>query len=64
MRADPQRGSSHAALIRVHLAERHRSEALREFKRYQELLRAELDIEPTAELRELADPAEGDVTPR
>jgi DNA-binding SARP family transcriptional activator len=53
VRADPLRESAHAALIRVHLAEHNQSEALREFKRYQELLRAELGIEPTAQLREL-----------
>ena len=64
VRADPLRESAHAALIRVHLAEHNRSEALREFKRYQQLLRAELDIEPTGELRELVEPPEGDVTPR
>jgi DNA-binding SARP family transcriptional activator len=64
VRADPLRESAHAALIRVHLAEHNRSEALREFKRYQELLRAELDIEPTAELRKLVEPPEEDVTPR
>jgi DNA-binding SARP family transcriptional activator len=64
VRADPLRESAHAALIRVHLAEHNRSEALREFKRYRELLRAGLDIEPTAELRELVEPPEDDVPPR
>jgi DNA-binding SARP family transcriptional activator len=64
VRADPLRESAHAAVIRVHLAEHNRSEALREFRRYQELLRAELEIEPTPELRRLVDTPEGDVTPR
>ena len=64
VKADPLRESAHAALIQVHLAEHNQSEALREFKRYQELLRAELDIEPTAQLRKLVDPPGGDVTPR
>jgi DNA-binding SARP family transcriptional activator len=64
VRADPLRESAHAALIRVHLAEHNPSEALREFKRYEQPLRAELDIEPTGELRELVEPPEGDVTPR
>jgi DNA-binding SARP family transcriptional activator len=63
VRADPLRESAHAALIQVHLAEHNRSEALREFKRYQELLRAELEIEPTSQLRKLIDPSGGDVTP-
>jgi DNA-binding SARP family transcriptional activator len=56
VRADPLRESAHAALIQVHLAEHNRSEALREFRRYQHLLRAELDIEPTAGLRNLVKP--------
>jgi DNA-binding SARP family transcriptional activator len=61
VRADPLRESAHAALIRVHLAEHNQSEALREFKRYQDLLRAELNIEPTAQLHRLVQPP--DVTP-
>jgi DNA-binding SARP family transcriptional activator len=64
VRADPLRESAHAALIQVHLAEHNQSEALREFKRYQKLLRAELDIEPTAKLRELLQPPEGHITRR
>jgi DNA-binding SARP family transcriptional activator len=64
VRADPLRESGHAALIKVHMAEHNRSEALREFKRYHEFLRAELDIEPSAELRQLLQPPGGDVTPR
>src|SRR5437588_2165285 len=62
--ADPLRESPHAALIKVHLAEHNRSEALREFKRYHDLLRAELDIGPSTQLRELLDPPPDDVTPR
>ncbi|WP_338200114.1 BTAD domain-containing putative transcriptional regulator [Candidatus Nephthysia bennettiae] len=58
VRADPLRESAHAALIQVHLAEHNRSEALREFRRYQRLLRAELDIEPTPGLRRLVDPSD------
>jgi DNA-binding SARP family transcriptional activator len=64
VRADPLRESPHAALIKVHLAEHNRSEALREFKRYQELLRAELDIGPSPQLRQLLDPPPDNVTPR
>ena len=63
-RVDPLRESPHAALIKVHLAEQNRSEALREFKRYHDLLRAELDIGPSTELRQLLDPPPDDVTPR
>ncbi|MDQ1466251.1 MAG: family transcriptional regulator, regulator of embCAB operon [Actinomycetota bacterium] len=53
IRAEPLRESAHAALIRVHLAESNQSEALRQFERYQDLLRSELGIEPTSRLREL-----------
>jgi SARP family transcriptional regulator, regulator of embCAB operon len=53
IKAEPLRESAHAALIRVHLAESNQSEALRQFARYQDLLRAELGIEPTSRLREL-----------
>src|SRR6202165_4861781 len=60
-RVDPLRESPHAALIKVHLAEHNRSEALREFKRYHDLLRAELAIEPSTELRQLLDPPSGGV---
>jgi DNA-binding SARP family transcriptional activator len=55
IRAEPLRESAHAALIRVHLAESNRSEALRQFERYELLLRSELGIEPTPRLRELID---------
>ena len=63
VRADPLRESAHAALIRVHLAEQNQSEALREFKRYQDLLRAELDLEPTPQLRKLVQGRQPNVTP-
>jgi DNA-binding SARP family transcriptional activator len=53
IKAEPLRESAHAALIRVHLAESNQSEALRQFERYQELIRSELGIEPTSRLREL-----------
>jgi DNA-binding SARP family transcriptional activator len=53
IKAEPLRESAHAALIRVHLAESNQSEALRQYERYQQLLRAELGIEPTSRLREL-----------
>jgi DNA-binding SARP family transcriptional activator len=53
VRAEPLRESSQAALIQVHLAEGNQSEAVREFRRYQALLRAELGLEPTHRLRQL-----------
>jgi SARP family transcriptional regulator, regulator of embCAB operon len=55
IKAEPLRESAHAALIRVHLAESNQSEALRQFERYEQLLRSELGIEPTSRLRELMD---------
>ena len=48
--ADPLRESAHVALVRVHLAEGNRSEALRAFERFRRLLHAELGLEPTQHL--------------
>jgi SARP family transcriptional regulator, regulator of embCAB operon len=53
VRAEPLRESGRAALIQVHLAEGNQSEAVREFTRYRALLRAELGLEPTPQLRQL-----------
>jgi DNA-binding SARP family transcriptional activator len=53
VRAEPLRESPRAALIGVHLAEGNRSEALREFAGYSELLKDELGVEPTERLRSL-----------
>jgi DNA-binding SARP family transcriptional activator len=51
--ADPMRESARVALIRAHLAEGNRSEAMREFDRYSRLLSAELGLEPTAALNRI-----------
>lgn len=51
--AEPLRETSRAALIRVHLAEGNQSEAVREFRRYQDLLRNDLGLAPTPRLTEL-----------
>jgi DNA-binding SARP family transcriptional activator len=59
---DPLRESARAVLIRVHLAEHNRSEAVREFDRYRRLLRRELDVEPTPSLQALLQET-GGVTP-
>jgi SARP family transcriptional regulator, regulator of embCAB operon len=53
VRADPLRESARATLIQVHLAEGNQSEAVREFERYQALLRVDLGLEPTLRLRRL-----------
>lgn len=47
VRLEPLRETAHAALIRAHLAEGNRSEALRQFARFRELLAAELGVEPS-----------------
>ncbi|MET8629539.1 BTAD domain-containing putative transcriptional regulator [Kitasatospora sp. NPDC004669] len=51
--ADPLRESSHACLIRAHLAEGNRSEAVRDLRRYDQLLYRELGLHPTPRLHRL-----------
>lgn len=51
--AEPLRETAHAALIRAHLAEGNRSEALRQFHRCQNLLAVGLAIEPSETVRRL-----------
>ena len=53
VKAEPLRETAHAALIRVHLAEGNQAEALAAFERFRELLREELDIEPSPMLEAL-----------
>jgi len=53
VRAEPFRETARAALIRVHLAGGHLSEAMEEFRRYRVLLLAELGLEPTGRLSHL-----------
>jgi DNA-binding SARP family transcriptional activator len=53
VRLEPLRETAHAALIRAHLAEGNRSEAVRQFHRCRELLAAELAVEPSESMREL-----------
>ena len=50
VRGEPLRETSHAALIRVFLAEGNVSEAVREFTSYRALLHDELGLEPTPRL--------------
>ena len=51
--ADPFRESGHRALIRAHIREGNRSEALRQYLSYRRILNEELGIEPTAALSEM-----------
>jgi DNA-binding SARP family transcriptional activator len=53
VRIEPLRETAHAALIRAHLAEGNRSEALRQFSRCQAILRTELGVEPSESIQEL-----------
>src|SRR3989440_8069788 len=55
IRADSLRESARACLIRVHLAEGNQSEALREFERFSQILRAELGLTPIPQLHRLVD---------
>jgi DNA-binding SARP family transcriptional activator len=52
---EPLRESAHHQLIRVHLAEGNRMEAIRQFESYRRVLQDELGIEPSAEIRGLID---------
>jgi DNA-binding SARP family transcriptional activator len=53
LRNEPLHVSAHRALISVHLAEGNPSEALRQYRLFRELLRAELGIEPSPLIKEL-----------
>jgi DNA-binding SARP family transcriptional activator len=55
VRTEPLRESAHRALIRVHLAEGNRGEALRQYELCRRLLRDRLDVEPTPHLEALFD---------
>jgi DNA-binding SARP family transcriptional activator len=58
VRLEPLRETAHAALIRAHLAEGNRSEALRQFRHCREVLAAGLSVEPSELIRRLiTDPA-------
>lgn len=52
--SDPLRESAHRAAISAQLAAGNRAEALRLYRRYAEVLRRELQLEPPPELRQLA----------
>jgi DNA-binding SARP family transcriptional activator len=55
---EPLRESAQSLLIKAHLAGGNRAAAIRQFERYREALRLELDLEPSPELRtDLALPA-------
>jgi DNA-binding SARP family transcriptional activator len=53
LRSEPLRESAHRAVIAVHLAEGNPSEALRQYRRYRDLLRAQLGLDPSALMKGL-----------
>jgi DNA-binding SARP family transcriptional activator len=56
VQAEPLRESAQRALIRAHLAEGNACEAIRQYRRYKELLDNELGLKPSAELADLVRP--------
>ena len=50
VRLEPLRESAHRAIIAIHLAEGNVAEALRHYRLFQQLLVAELGIEPSPRL--------------
>jgi DNA-binding SARP family transcriptional activator len=53
MRAEPLRETAQLALIRAHLSEGNRSEAVRQFESFRRLLAEELGLRPSARIRTL-----------
>jgi len=56
IRGEPLRETSHAALIRIFLAEGNQVEAIDQFERYRDLLYRELGLEPTENICTLVSP--------
>ncbi|HEV7652533.1 MAG TPA: BTAD domain-containing putative transcriptional regulator [Actinophytocola sp.] len=56
VRGDPLRESAHRRLIQLHLADGNPAAALRQFTAYRSLLRAELGVSPSPEIRRLVEP--------
>jgi len=53
---EPLRESAHRALVRVHLAEGNTAEALRQYRLFRRMLRAQLGLEPSAQIEQLLRP--------
>jgi DNA-binding SARP family transcriptional activator len=51
--AEPLRESAHRALIKIHLAEGNKAEALRQYRLYRRLLHEQLGLEPSSQIEEL-----------
>jgi DNA-binding SARP family transcriptional activator len=61
--AEPFRESAHRMLIRAHLAEGNRSEALRQFEIYRQLMWGELGLRPSPDITDLVRDVAAGVTP-
>jgi DNA-binding SARP family transcriptional activator len=64
VRAEPLRETAHLRVIEVHLDEGNRSEAVRQYQHYRELLAAELGLGPSPALSDLMAPFVRRRTPR
>lgn len=64
VQGEPLRESAHRALIRAYLAEGNLGEVVRQYNLYQRLIREQLGLEPSTELRELVVGLNRAVTPR
>jgi DNA-binding SARP family transcriptional activator len=53
MKSEPLRESAHRALVRAHLAEGNRNEALAQYRRFRLLLQDELGLEPSPKMEAL-----------
>jgi DNA-binding SARP family transcriptional activator len=62
VRADPLRETAHRALIQTYLCEGNRSEALRQYRSYETIMRDELGLEPSATLATLVGMVAGERT--
>jgi DNA-binding SARP family transcriptional activator len=60
VRSDPLRESAHRRLIELHLADGNPAAALRQYTAYRSLLRAELGVAPSPEIRRLVAPVFAD----
>jgi DNA-binding SARP family transcriptional activator len=56
VRGDPLRESAHRRLIELHLADGNPAAALRQYTSYRSMLRRELGLVPSAEIRQLVQP--------
>ena len=63
VQADPLRESAHRSLIRAHLADGNRSEAIRHYCYVRQLFADELGVEPSSSLNELMRPRDQGMTP-